>query len=142
MPRKSIPKSADVDVAIESIETYCASTDTSINALAEQVGVCQSALWRFMGGQRKNITDSAQKTLEYINNRHNCHNHPQPQEKYADLDSGYLQIENAVRFIWDENPKTAELVASLIRTLKPILDLMVSTTNPGSIQKSDTNEHA
>ena len=123
MPRKATPKAQEVDAAIEKIGLHCSHEKININALAEEAEVCQSSLWRFMNGERKTITDAARKTLEYIDNWHNRHNHDKHPKNSNNPDHGYHLIEGAVKSLWDGNPNTAELIASLIRALKPALDV-------------------
>lgn len=75
----------------------------------------QPSLARFLKGDRKTITPTAGIVLKFIdenNKQHNWHSHATiPHE-----------IEDAVRSIWDGKPQSADLVASLIRALKPVLE--------------------
>jgi hypothetical protein len=67
-------------------------------------------------GDRKTITSTARIVLKYIdedNKRHNWHSH-------ATIPN---EIEDAVRYLWDGKPQSADLVASLIRALKPVLEI-------------------
>lgn len=99
------------------INAYCRRSTLSILALARLSKVGQPSLARFLNGERKTLTSTARIVLKFIDDeegysRHNQHNHATiPPE-----------IEDAVRTTWDGNPRSAELLASLIRALKPALD--------------------
>jgi hypothetical protein len=85
-----------------------------------------------MNGERKTITDAARKTLEHIDNRHNRHNQDKHPKNSNNPDHGYHLIESAVKSLWDGNPDTAELIASLIRALKPALDVVGASSQSSS----------
>ncbi len=137
MPRKATPKALEVYAAIEKIRLHCKHAKTNITALSVEVEVCQSALWRFMNGERKSITDAAHKTLEYIDNWHKCHNYDKNHDDTNDPEYGYNLIENAVKSLWNGNPKTAGLVASLIKALKPALDVAIASIQISSRMRED-----
>lgn len=127
MSRKATPKRPEVDTAIEQISHFCSFAQTNINELAEIAGVQQSALWRFMEGQRKTLTETANKVLGYINNWHKCHNLKSVPHGTDEYEQGRRIIENAALSLWDGDPKTAKRSASLILALKPIIDLANSS---------------
>lgn len=128
MPRKAITKKPEVAMAIEQIKQYCRHTNISPLALSREVGVGQPALCRFLNGERKTITSTAQKVLDHVNSWHNWHNDDaiiiQGDKKAAN----YKVIEDAVMSLWDGNRNTAELIASLIKALKPALDMAKAVT--------------
>ncbi len=68
------------------------------------------------------MTITAHNVLKYIdaqNKQHNWHNR-------ATIPN---EIEDAVRSLWDGRPQSADLVASLIRALKPVLELAAMRTD-------------
>lgn len=122
MPRKARPKQACVDEAIQQIDTFRLHQSLSILALSKLCSVSQPALARFLSGQRKTMTTTACSVLKYIdkqNKQHNWHNH-------AIIPN---EIEDAVRSLWDGKPQSADLVASLIRALKPVLEIAAIRTD-------------
>lgn len=115
MPRKAIPVQDGVDEAVKRINAYCRRSALSVLALARLAKVNQPSLARFLNGERKSLTSTARIVLKFIDeerNQHNWHSH-------ATIPA---EIEDAVRTTWDGNPQSAELLASLIRALKPVLD--------------------
>ncbi len=125
MPRKATPQSPDVQNVIARIKSYCKSSNTCIFALSRAAGVSQSALTRFINGERKTITPTASKCLAYVNYQHNWHNWHNGNEKEIESfsENGYNIIENAAKSLWDGDPRTVEFVASIIRTLKPAVEI-------------------
>jgi hypothetical protein len=117
MPRKPTIKDLDVDAAIDRIKQHCVGTATSLNALSRVAGVSQPALYRFVHGDRKTITPTARRVLAHINGQHNWHN----QHSGEDHADGYQIIGDAVNSVWDGRIQTAELLAALIRAIKPVL---------------------
>lgn len=115
MPRKAIPIQAGVQSAIDQISAYCAGKNVSVLALAKASKTSQSALFRFLRGDRKTITPCARATLEYINSIDNRHN----QHSGDTIPKG---VEEALRETWDGNPQSINLLVALIRALKPALD--------------------
>ena len=132
MSRKATPKRPEVDTAIEQISHFCSFAQTNVNELAEIAGVQQSALWRFMEGQRKTLTETAQKVLGYIDNWHKCHNLEGARSGTDEYEQGRRLIESAALSLWDGNPKTAKRSASLILALRPIVDLANSSEQSDS----------
>ena len=134
MPRKAIPQSNDVADAIAKIQRHCRQSDTSILALAKASGVSQSALARFVDGERKTVTETARKALAYLDSRHKQHYWHNDGRIAAEAGSdlgGYRLIDDAARFLWDGKPQTAELVASLIRALKPAVEMATGRGGSG-----------
>ncbi|WP_321368600.1 hypothetical protein [uncultured Desulfuromusa sp.] len=115
-------------MAIEQIKQYCQFEKISLFALSKEVGVGQPALYRFLNGERKTITDTAQQVLDYVNSRHNWHNNDAVLIQEDKKNTNYKVIEDAVLSLWDGNRNTAELIASLIRALKPALDMAKAVT--------------
>jgi len=115
MPRKAIPVQKGVTEAIQQITTHCQRSRISVLALARLSKVSQPSLARFLSGERKTVTSTARIVLEFIgknNKRHNWHSH-------ATISP---DIEDAIRTTLAGNLQSAELLASLIRALKPVLD--------------------
>jgi hypothetical protein len=84
---------------------------------------------RFMNGERKTITGTARRVLGHIEKQHNWHMWHESDKIRAPAgtaDAGYDLIEDAVKSLWDGKPQTAGLVASLIKALKPVLDIAIS----------------
>ena len=123
MPRKAIAQAPGVSAAIERILLYSESTDVSIFKLSREAGVSQSALARFISHERKTVTRTARKVLDHVNKQHKWHNRHRDVIIPETPDGGYQLIENAVTSIWDGNRHTAELLAALIKALKPVLAL-------------------
>ncbi len=116
MPRKARPQQVGVTEAIQRIDVFRQRSSLSVLALAKLCSVNQPALARFLKGDRKTITATARIVLKFIdenNKRHNWHSH-------ATIPN---VIEDAVRSLWDGKPQSADLVASLIRALKPVLEI-------------------
>jgi hypothetical protein len=128
MPRKASPQSSDVRDAISSIVSFCEGSNISILALSRSAQVSQSALSRFIDGKRKTITPTARKCIAYVNNQHNWHNRHNVDTvglRVVGIEGSEL-IENAAKSLWDGDPCTEELVASVIRTLKPTVEIMLA----------------
>lgn len=131
MPRKATPQSSEVQKVIATIQGYCKSNNISILALSHAVKVSQSSLNRFINGERKTVTPTANKCLSHINSQHNWHNwhndnkdanEPNPANGYSVI------IENAAMSLWDGDPRTVELIASIIRGLKPAVEIAIAPT--------------
>ncbi len=130
MPRKAASYDPRVQKAIAKIKDYCDSENTNISVLSRSAGVSQPALSRFINGERKTLTMTAEKVLFYLGTQHNWHNrHNAVQSSVSD---DYGLIEEAARSLWDGSHDTAELLASLIRALKPAVDIAVRTTKRNS----------
>lgn len=116
MSRKARPQQVGVPEAVQRIDVFRQRSSLSVLALAKLCGVNQPALARFLNGDRKTITSTARIVLKFIeedSNRHKWHS-------YATIPN---VIEDAVRSLWDGKPQSADLVASLIRALKPVLEI-------------------
>jgi hypothetical protein len=128
MPRIARPAPPEVGVAIATIKTFCSETGTNVNALANEVGIKQSALCRFVNGERKTITQAAEQTLRYIDSRHNRHNRGSGakislRQADGDADNALAVVEEAVHSHWDGSRRGAELLAALIRAVAPLIRL-------------------
>lgn len=134
MPRKATPQDANVPKIIARIKGFCANESTSTLALSRAAGVSQPSLFRFLNGERKTITATARKVIEHIDTRHNWHNwHSDAiiKNSHAMDHAGYSLIQDAVMSLWDGDRRSAELLASLIKALKPAIEL-VATANKDS----------
>jgi hypothetical protein len=117
MPRKARPQQVGVSEAIQRIDAFRQRSSLSVLSLARLCSANQPSLARFLKGDRKTITSTARIVLKFIdesNKRHNWHSH-------ATIPT---EIEDAVRYLWDGKPHSADLVASLIRALKPVLEIV------------------
>lgn len=122
MPRKARPQQADVHEAIQRIDLFRQRSSLSVLSLARLCNVNQPSLARFLKGERKTVTSTARIVLKFIdegNKRHNWHSH----------DTIPNEIENAIKYLWDGKPHSADLVASLIRALKPVLEIAAVRTS-------------
>lgn len=127
MPKKAIQVQADVRPAIDRIESFCIKENVSVLALAKVSGICQSSLARFLDGERKTVTPCARAVLQYIDNRHNRHSR----------DTIPMDVEEAIREVWDGDPQSVDFLTNLIRALKPVLDAAVlsqGTRNAGRVK--------
>ncbi len=116
MSRKARPQQVGVNEAIQRIDAFRRRSSLSILSLARRCNVDQPSLSRFLKGDRKTITPTAHIVLKFIdesNKQHNWHSR-------ATIPN---EIEDAVRYLWDGRPHSADLVASLIRALKPVLEI-------------------
>jgi predicted transcriptional regulator len=121
MPRKARPQQIGVNEAIQQIDAFRQRSSLSVLSLSKLCGVSQPALARFLKGNRKTITSTARLVLKFIDENHERHNW----HSHATIPSG---IEDAVRSLWDGKPQSADLVASLIRALKPVLEIAAVRT--------------
>ena len=122
MPRKAIPQQVGVTEAIQKIESFRLRSTLSVLALANLCEANQPALARFLRGERKTISPTARIVLKFIdedNKGHNWHSH-------AIIP---VQIEDAVRYLWDGRPQSADLIASLIRALRPVFQIAAANTD-------------
>lgn len=135
MPRKATPAQPDVADAIIAIQLYCQTTGVSILSLSAQVGVAQSALARFISGERKSITATAKKVLAHIGRRHNRHNWHNDDDILATPQNndqeGYRLIHDAISSLWDGKRHSAELIAAFVLALKPALEIAVDAQSGG-----------
>jgi hypothetical protein len=127
MPRKASPIAPNVAQAIADINQYCCDANISVLALSSAAGVAQSALARFLGGERKSITSSASKVLSHIGIRHNRHNrHSDILVNHLNKDEvGCRLINEAIDSLWDGDRRSAEIIAALVLALRPALDVAV-----------------
>ena len=116
LPRKATPIQPDVQPTIERIESFRCKENISILALAKAAKTNQPSLARFLGGERKTVTSCARLVLRHIENLDKQHN-------WHSRDSIPEGVEKAVRDIWDGNQQSADFLATLIRALKPALDV-------------------
>ncbi|WP_156521456.1 hypothetical protein [Burkholderia sp. MSMB1589WGS] len=131
MPRKATPASVDVAPTVERIEAFCRARKISVLALANEAQVGQSSLCRFMHGERKTLTVTAERVLRYIDSWHNEHNaHSQAIMASASIDqTGRALLEQAILSLWDGELRSAQILAPLIQALKPVLDMAVTRTS-------------
>jgi uncharacterized protein YeaO (DUF488 family) len=135
MPRKSSAPEPETFRHIEEIRAYMKQKNTNVYALARAAGVNQSALARFLNKERKAITPSAQKVLDFIHNRHNWHNFSgsyddtlQPARVMQDLE-GLELINAAVMKLWNGERDTAAVIASLIAALEPTYQIVMTVSS-------------
>lgn len=137
MPRKASPPPVEVADDITEIKHFCDETHTSILALATHAGVAQSALARFVAGERKSTTRSARRVLEFIRSRHNWHN--RHSAILADTDAfdaeGVRIINAAITQLWDGQRDSAEIIAALMLALRPAIELSVGSKSSGQTRK-------
>jgi hypothetical protein len=125
MPRKASQQSPETTIIIQEIMDYCDITNTSVLSLSKQADVQQSALARFLNGERKTVTNTARKVMKHLNNRHNQHNRhndilmPNPQFD----DEGCRLINGALNTLWDGRLQSARMIASLIIALRPAVEI-------------------
>lgn len=133
MPRKASQQSPEAAAIVQQIQEHCARTNTSVLSLSKQVGVQQSSLTRFLTGERKTVTSTAQKVMAHLGIRHNQHNRhndilrPNPQLD----DEGCRLINSAIRSLWDGRRQSAEIIASLVIALKPALEVAARPSEGG-----------
>lgn len=137
MPRKASPPQPEVANDITEIRQFCDETGTSILALAAHAGVAQSALARFVAGERKSTTRSARRVLNFIRNRHNQHKrHNAILDGTDAFDAEGAQIINAaICQLWDGQRHSADMIAALVLALKPALEIAVGIESPGQTRK-------
>lgn len=130
MPRKATIIDPDVPLAIRRIDAFCKERNICILTLAREARVSQPSLCRFMRQERKSITKTAQQVLWHIDNWHKTH---KPRDHAIMTTSGVDQagrelIESAIQSLWDGDFRSAQILAPLILSLKPTLDLAVTIT--------------
>ena len=122
MSRKARPPAADVQPNIERISSFVKSHNINLNQLAANAKVSQSALCRFMLGERKTLTTTAKQVLSYIDNRHKWHDggaaarmeaSPQP--------SSLAPIEDVIRANWQLSAGSARLLVAMVAAVAPVL---------------------
>lgn len=123
--------------AIELIEDYCARAKISVLALANEAQVQQSALSRFLKGERKTVTETAKQVIRHVNYRHNRHNrHTAILKPDSGLDEeGCRLINSAINTLWDGRRQSAEIIASLVIALKPALEIAARPSEGGQKRK-------
>lgn len=126
MPRKAIPQEPAVQKIIDHIRGFCTRTNTCPLALSRAANVSQSSLFRFLDGDRKTVTPTARKVVSYINRQHNWHNLDN-NDKMANHEVHDL-IQDAAMTLWDGDRRSAEFLASLLRALKPAIELAIMAT--------------
>ena len=117
MPRKPTLKDPETEVAMARIKRYCDRANVCLATLSRQAGVSQPALYRFVHGERKSVTKTARRVLTHIDNKHKQHNSHGGENR----SEGCRIIDDAVNSVWDGRIQTAELLAALIRAIKPVL---------------------
>ena len=137
MPRKASKQSPETATIIQEIQEHCARTNKSVLSLAKQAGVQQSALTRFLSGERKTVTNTAKKVMAHLGIRHNQHNrHNDILMPNQHLDAeGCRLINNAISSLWDGRRQSAEIIASLVIALKPALDIAARPSEGGQKRK-------
>lgn len=137
MPRKASPPQPDVANAITEIRQFCDETGTSVLSLSAKVGVAQSALARFLAGERKSITRSARRALEFVRSRHN--RHKQHNAILTVIDAcdveGAQMINSAINQLWDGQRQSAGMIAALVLALKPALEIAAGNEFSGHTRK-------
>jgi hypothetical protein len=133
MPRKASQPSPEAATIVQEIQDHCARTNTSVLSLSKQAGVQQSALTRFLSGERKTVTTTAKKVMAHLGIRHNQHNrHNDILDPNPQLDEeGCRLINSAIRSLWDGRRQSAELIASLVVALKPALEIAARPSEGG-----------
>lgn len=133
MPKKASIAAPEVATAIAEIKRHCETTHTSVLALSQQALVAQSALARFLAGERKSITSVANKVLQHIKSRHNWHNRHNAIIEVRDGadEEGCRLINEAISSLWDGRRQSAAVIASLVLALKPAIDIAASPSTGG-----------
>lgn len=128
MPRIAKPKPVEVDELIALFQEYCDNESVNVSRLAKLSNVSQSALARFVGGERKTVTVTARRVLAYINKQHKTHR--------LDLEGKMMRgerasatnpldvVNTAIRTHWDGSRAGAELLAAVIAAAFPLLRLV------------------
>lgn len=131
MPRKATAADPNVPLAIKRIEDFCKEKNICVFTLAKTAGVSQPSLCRFLKCERKSVTKTAQKVLKHIENWHKTHNsHSQViMQPSGANDAGRELIESAIMSLWDGEFRSAQILAPLIRALKPTLEIAFSITS-------------
>ncbi len=126
MPRKAIEAAPDVGPLIVKIQDYFAHEGISLNRFCKQLDISQSDLFRFVTEQRKSVTKAAKVAGSFIDSQHKKHNFRQqgtlPPSLEADTKDGLDVIGEAVNEHWDRSPRSAELIAMLIRAVAPVIE--------------------
>lgn len=107
-------KTAEAHQVRLAISAYMLANKLSVNAMAKGSGLTQSTLQRFMCGQTKSVTKSILALLSYA----------QIEAEECISDFGAMddaRIRQALTKVWDGRSETAELLASLIEALAPVL---------------------
>ncbi len=132
MPRKARNIDPNAAIAIAKIKRYCETNGVSVLALSKSANVAQSALARFINGERKSITPAAKFTLTWIDNRHNQHNWHNELVHNDSTDShGCRIIGDAINSLWDGRLQSAEVIASLVLALRPAIDILIGQKSGG-----------
>lgn len=141
MPRKSNLPDPIVKQCIERIRAYIEHENVNVLKLSSLARVQQSALARFLNGERKTVTPSARKVLDFINARHNQHNMNMPlraiigKYRLRPDPEGLKLINEAVCRLWDGERGSANIIAALILTLEPALSMILAARSPDSLGK-------
>lgn len=116
MPRKAKPPQANLPRVRKELHAYLLSVGTTPTALSAKFGVNQSTVQRFLAARTKTITPKIRPLLEYAN---------------IDLemritDKAHAVAENprirrALEKVWDGEEYTAEILATLIESIGPVI---------------------
>lgn len=128
MSRKATEKSPEVDVVIAQIREYLNKNSMSTLALAKVANASQSALFRFLSGERKSVTEVAKRCMAVIQeekSQNNWHNN------YVNNSIGTSRdrcsIDGLIESIKRGDHGSIEMAVSLLNRLKPVLDLFAMT---------------
>ena len=125
MSRKASPQAPEVTDKITEIKAYLSTTGLSVNALACKAGTTQPSLQRFLAGDRKSVSKSAQAALDFM------HNNPHSDIGSQASLSADTVLHRAVMSVWDGKPGSAVILAQLISALGPLVQTLGQTDRQG-----------
>lgn len=124
MPRIEKPQSSDVPATIAKINSFCESNSISVNQLARIAGVSQSALFRFLNDDRKNVTEAATQALKVVDSWHNYNN---ANNKSKDMDKHTVsEIMKAALALWDGDPETLGILSEFLKAVTPLYQVVLA----------------
>lgn len=127
MPRIAKPQSPDVAKAVDRIRTFCVLHKLSTNQMATCCGVGQPALHLFLKGKRKTVTETALKTLAFIdswNYSKNVTDKSFTESKAKAGESIDVVVASALQ-LWDGDPATLGVLSEFLAALKPAFTVLV-----------------
>ena len=116
MPRIAKPPASNLPRIRQDFGTYLKRERTTPTAFAKQHGVDQSTVQRFLAGRTKSVTSKMKVLLAYA--KIDCN------MRIADrTDQGlrHPRIHQALDKVWDGQERTAEILATLIESVGPVI---------------------
>lgn len=116
MPRIAKPPQANLPRIRRELQAYLKRVGSTPTAFANERGVNQSTVQRFLAARTKTVTPAMKPLLEYA-----CIDLNMCINDGMDAGNGNARIRQALDKVWDGQESSAEILAKLIESVGPVI---------------------